>query len=130
VDVLAERPTGTYQGTSAQTQCEQPNGVLDAIAWFCGNSGSTPHPAEGKTPNAWGLHDLLGNMSEWVHDWYAAYPGDAIDPWGPATGSHRVARGGDYDGWAHDARAASRYLGVHPAYRVYYRGFRLSRSIP
>ena len=41
---------------------------LDAIAWWNGNSGGQPHPVGRKRPNSFGLHDMLGNVWEWVHD--------------------------------------------------------------
>ncbi len=122
--------------------------MLDAIAWYGGNSGvkyeggvdcsdwnetqypSTrcgTHPVGKKAANAFGLHDMLGNVWEWVEDRYGEYPGGSvIDPKGPATGSLRVRRGG---GWSHDAlgsRSAYR-AGVGPGNRYHYLGFRLLR---
>ena len=40
--------------------------VLSSIAWYCGNAGPTTHPVGQKAPNAWGLHDTIGNAAEWV----------------------------------------------------------------
>jgi len=68
-------------------------GKLDEVAWYAGNSQDETHPVGAKRPNAWGLHDMEGNVREWVQDfysfnYYSASP--AEDPTGPAAG----ARGG------------------------------------
>ncbi|MHC4251801.1 MAG: protein kinase domain-containing protein, partial [Planctomycetota bacterium] len=70
-----------------------------AFAWHDANSGKRTHPVGGKRANAWGLHDVHGNVWEWVSDrygkdYYAKAP--RVDPGGPATGTARVLRGG---GW-------------------------------
>ena len=119
---------GTYTGTSTLTDSTEPNSILDPIAWFGGNSGSTTHPVGQKQPNAWGLYDMLGNAWQWCWDWYWDYPsGSVTDPTGPTTGSGRVDRGGSWDDDARHARAADRE-DFDPGFRYYFLGFRLVRS--
>ena len=72
-------------------------GPLDGIAWYGANSGGETHPAGRKEANAWGLHDTLGNILEWVSDRYGAYELQAVsDPVGPPNGAERVLRGGSW----------------------------------
>jgi len=57
-------------------------------AWFQGNAGGKPHPVGGLSPNAWGLHDMAGNVMEWVQDWKGSFPKDTlVDFAGQATPS-------------------------------------------
>ena len=84
----------------AGTSGDRYPGNLDAIKWHNGNSGKRAPPVGRKAPNAWGLHDILGNVYESVQDWYGPYSGGSVtDPQGPSTGSHRVVRG---LGWSSD----------------------------
>ena len=101
---------------------------LDAVAWHRSNSGGRTHRVGRKAPNAWGLHDMLGHLWEWCHDYYGSYGSDAvIDPMGPHTGTGRVLRGGCWGNDAQGVRAASRGANV-PSNRSPRVGFRLSRD--
>ena len=120
----------TYNGELDVSGCV-PSPVLAPIAWYCGNSDSTPHPVGDLDPNAWGLYDMLGSVFEWCHDWYRAYPsGSLTDPWGPLTGSERILRGGSWRYHAQRVRAADRGRGtsVHAGWD--HIGFRPARTMP
>jgi formylglycine-generating enzyme required for sulfatase activity len=67
------------------------------VAWYNGNSGGQTHPAGAKPPNELGIHDMSGNVWEWVNDRGGAYtPKAKTDPQGPLFGSFRVIRGGSW----------------------------------
>jgi sulfatase modifying factor 1 len=93
-------------------------GPLDEIAWYRNNSGGRIHDVGGKQPNAWGLHDMLGNVWDWCWDIYDAQ----------VYGTYRVMRGG---GWfdEHWSCRASVRRRSHPTFRIDDVGFRLARSI-
>jgi sulfatase modifying factor 1 len=101
------------------------------VAWIGRNSGGRPHRVGTRNANAWGLHDMSGNVWEWVWDWHAdSYTGAATtDPRGPSDGAYRVLRGGAFLFGAVDARVAYRYR-FGPTYRDGDAGFRLARSYP
>ncbi len=103
-------------------------GELDSIAWYRDNSEGETHAVGEKRANGWGLHDMLGNLWEWVADWHGEYPSTLVtDPQGPSTGSARVARGGSWYDDATGVRCAYRN-GHGPSARDFAFGFRLVRT--
>ena len=103
---------------------------LDEIGWYRDNSRDSTHPVGEKAPNAWGLHDMLGNVWEWAWDWsgFDYYDKSPFqDPTGPSEGASRIMRGGSWYDQASCARAAKRN-GLDPRLRHDSLGFRLARS--
>ena len=103
-------------------------GDVDEIAWNAVNSGGTTHAVGGKLANAWGFHDMLGNVWEWTADRYGDYSTlPATDPKGAISGSYRVQRG-CYWGYGHDTLRASNRGVYGPAGRFGNIGFRVARN--
>jgi formylglycine-generating enzyme required for sulfatase activity len=107
-------------------------GILDQVAWYNENSEYKTHEVGTKKPNAWGLHDMHGNVLEWCADWHDDVLQGGTDPEGPVSGVCPVFRGGSwwYGGSAarsaescHALRAASRG-GGRPSKQTYDLGFR------
>lgn len=101
--------------------------ALDAVGWYRLNSDGTPQPVARKTPNAWGLYDMHGNLCEWCEDWYGPYPqGHVMDPVNTRAGDGRVCRGGSWASGAANCRSAARFC-FSPDCRSDFVGFRLVR---
>ena len=113
---------------------------LGKFAWYKVNSYDTkedfgPHPVGLKPPNAFGLYDMAGNVSQWCQDWYDSQyyeKSPPRDPKGPETGEFqkqvkgagRILRGGAWDDEPRDCRSANREYKA-PGYRSFRRGFRV-----
>lgn len=119
-------------GTTTRYYFGDDGSELGDHAWFgAGFAEGGHHPVGQKTPNPWGLHDIHGNVWEWVQDrydadYYATSP--STDPAGPESGAARVVRGGSWhstgDGWRSAARRD-----YEPDYRGISIGFRLVREV-
>jgi formylglycine-generating enzyme required for sulfatase activity len=120
-------PRATYNGEL--TAVDETDTTLLAIAWFGGNAGETTHAVGAKEPNAWGLHDMLGNVWEWTSASSGPYPtGPVTDPTGGDQGA-RVLRGGAWLDEAEFVRAAST-KSANVDERFHNLGFRLARTSP
>ena len=129
--------TTAYHGWPANPSGTNDNNQVGNIAWDGANScepskegpiNCATQPVGMLRANGFGLHDMSGNVWEWVKDWHGSYSADSqTNPQGPSSGSHRVRRGGS---WVSDTDY------VRSSYRSDYTpgssngniGFRVSRT--
>lgn len=111
-------PEGTYRlPTEAEWEyacragtTDSRYGNLDAIGWFDSNSGSMTHPVGQRRSNAFGLHDMIGNVYEWCKDtWHTSYKNAPTDGSAWTSGNAaRVLHGGSWDSTPQLCRSSSR----------------------
>ncbi|MCL1992464.1 MAG: formylglycine-generating enzyme family protein [Spirochaetes bacterium] len=101
---------------------------LETIGWFDFNAGGMTRKVGLKQPNPWGLHDIHGNVAEWVWDWHENYPSYAqTDPAGAPSGVMRGIRSSSWSGTGQWARSSARFRDI-PFLRSSDTGLRLVRS--
>ena len=116
--------------TTAFNNGSNDDATVGTIAWYNVNSDSRTHAVGGKAANALGLHDMSGNVWEWVNDgydgtYYSASP--STNPLGPVSSSYRVFRGGSCGFPTFNVRSSARDYGV-PAAIDNLIGFRVARN--
>lgn len=147
---------GTGSGYNSGKECttEKTSGTacpnLAQVGWYggnsaqYGNSGGTTHAVGLLKPNAWGLYDCHGNVFEWCLDWHSdgtdytdtfasgwENGAPTVEPVGPASGTKRVLRGGDYFYGPLYARSCYRFVSTSttPTWRSAHGGFRFASVI-
>lgn len=106
-------------GSTAAYSFGDDESELQDYAWYSENSDERPHPVGTRKPNAFGLHDMHGNVMEWVIDSYTedGYQSLADKPlpvffadsvqW-PESVEGRGLRGGSWQDFAEDCRSSKR----------------------
>lgn len=135
----AEWEYAARAGTTTNFSFGDEASQLRAYSWFAENSNGRSHPVGRKRPNAFGLHDVHGNVSEWVEDCWNEIRFGETQIGAPTDGSARTSgdcsmrftRSGSWGDNPAFVRSAARGLYPYsPDTRVDYIGFRVARTLP
>jgi formylglycine-generating enzyme required for sulfatase activity len=118
-----------YAGRAGSTEARY--GPIDEVAWYGKNRRGQGHQVGEKRANGFGLYDMLGNVFEWVNDWYDEnyyQNSPSQDPTGPASGQERVLRGGSWNSSPRFIRVSLR-IGHRPSFVAVTYGFRCGGEV-
>jgi formylglycine-generating enzyme len=104
--------------------------INNDYVWYFGTSDYKSHPVGQKKPNPFGLYDILGNVWEWVGDWYSNdyfKTSPEQNPQGPTSGRFKVKRGGSQANLISHIKSHTRYRAPADK-RHYINGFRIAFS--
>ena len=104
--------------------------IDNSYVWYFGTSNYKTHPVGSKKPNSFGLYDMMGNVWEWVEDWFASdyFKNSPMqNPKGPETGRLKVRRGGSQANLISHIKSHTRFRSV-PDKRHHIIGFRVAFS--
>jgi len=121
--------TSALHNGSNVSNCLTTDTEVDKIGWYKGNSSAKTHPTGKKLANKWGLFDMAGNVFNWCHEPYQDKLGTSAvsDPLG--TGTKPLIRGGSWNGYPRDLRAAYRLYDNTPTVRKTGVGVRCVRTL-
>jgi formylglycine-generating enzyme required for sulfatase activity len=128
----AEWEYAARSGSQARWSFGEDESRLGSFGWYWSNTNGVTQPVGGKGANAFGLHDMHGNVWEWVEDCYeagySAQPSDG-SAFTNSSCSSRVVRGGSVITEHYYLRSAYRDHNA-PGFQYYSQGFRLARALP
>jgi formylglycine-generating enzyme required for sulfatase activity len=118
-----------YAARAGQDHAYSGSDEAEEVAWVSSNSEGQPQPVATRKANAWRIHDMSGNVWEWVWDGHAPFSAaPTVDPLGPEGSGDRVNRGGSWYLSA-DQACVSRRFSYYTGYRAHDVGLRMGRTV-
>ena len=115
-------------GNASEGYTRSGGNSVDSVAWYKTNSENMTHPVGTKAPNELGIHDMSGNVWEWVSDYHTDYySSEETNPYVSSFSAYRVKRGGSWIDCPVGVSIDVRSKGL-PGHAITNLGFRISRT--